>query len=77
MRLLPLVVCVFFISQLASAQTKKGKKSDSKEEKPWDVNTPPGPFKSVNFDLSEGTWMNLDVSPDGNSIVFDLLGDIY
>ncbi|HLG03934.1 MAG TPA: amidohydrolase [Bacteroidia bacterium] len=47
-------------------------------EKPkWDVNNPPGDFKTVNFTVNEGTWMNLDVSPDGKSIVFDLLGDIY
>jgi len=49
------------------------------KEKPlkWDVNNPGGPFKEVAFTTSEGTWMNLDVSPDGKEIVFDLLGDIY
>jgi Tol biopolymer transport system component len=31
----------------------------------------------MSFDTNEGTWMNLDVSPDGRQIVFDLLGDIY
>lgn len=33
----------------------------------------------VKFDstLSEGTWMSLDVAPDGQTIVFDLLGHIY
>lgn len=43
----------------------------------WDVNNPPGESKEVNFEVSEGTWMNLDVSPDGKTIAFDLLGDIY
>jgi imidazolonepropionase-like amidohydrolase/Tol biopolymer transport system component len=31
----------------------------------------------LSLDTSEGTWMNLDVSPDGKRVVFDLLGDIY
>ena len=26
---------------------------------------------------TEGTWMSLDVSPDGSEVVFDLLGDLY
>ncbi|MDQ3111090.1 MAG: amidohydrolase family protein [Bacteroidota bacterium] len=45
--------------------------------KKWDVNNPPGDFKNVSFTVNEGTWMNLDVSPDGKTIVFDMLGDIY
>ena len=49
------------------------------EKKSWDVNNPEGDwnFKDVTISTDEGTWMNLDVSPDGNQIVFDLLGDIY
>lgn len=57
---------------------EKGDKAGAvKEKKKWDVNNPGGPRKEVNFTVSEGTWMNLDVSPDGKEIVFDLLGDIY
>ncbi|HUH13830.1 MAG TPA: amidohydrolase family protein, partial [Longimicrobiales bacterium] len=43
----------------------------------WDVTTPRGPTKAVDYTVDEGTWMSLDVSPDGRTIVFDLLGDIY
>lgn len=44
----------------------------------WDVNAPPGaPIRQVRIEVDEGTWMNLDVSPDGKSLAFDLLGDIY
>ena len=50
----------------------------AQDEKPkWDVNNAPGNYKDVKFTTSEGTWMNLDVSPDGKEIVFDMLGDIY
>ena len=43
----------------------------------WNVEKPAGPSKSFSFQTTEGTWMNLDVSPDGKDIVFDMLGDIY
>lgn len=47
------------------------------QKKKWDVNDPLGPTSKVEFDTTEGTWMNVDVSPDGRTVVFDLLGDIY
>ena len=50
---------------------------EKKEVKKWDVSNPQGNYKEVNFSTNEGTWMNVDVSPDGKEIVFDLLGDIY
>ncbi|HKS07230.1 MAG TPA: amidohydrolase family protein [Gemmatimonadaceae bacterium] len=33
--------------------------------------------RTVSFTTDEGTWMSLDVSPDGQTIVFDLVGDLY
>ena len=51
--------------------------AEKKEDKKWDVNNPPGPQYDVPIDVTTGTWLSLDVSPDGNEIAFDLLGDIY
>jgi Tol biopolymer transport system component/imidazolonepropionase-like amidohydrolase len=49
-----------------------------KDDKPkWDVNAAHGPTRSIKFTTDEGTWIDLDVSPDGRTIVFDLLGDLY
>ena len=47
------------------------------KDKKWDVAAAFGPVKTIEFTTNEGTWMNLDVSPDGKEVVFDLLGDIY
>ena len=33
--------------------------------------------RTAEFTATEGTWISLDVSPDGQTIVFDLLGDLY
>ena len=49
----------------------------AEEEQAWDVNSIPGESREVVIDTRSGTWMNVDVSPDGKTIAFDLLGDIY
>jgi len=44
----------------------------------WHVNAPENaPLSKIDINVTEGTWMNINVSPNGEHIVFDLLGDIY
>jgi len=47
------------------------------EKDKWDVMNPPGDKREIDINTDNGTWMSLDVSPDGKTIAFDLLGDIY
>ncbi|MBI5214722.1 MAG: PD40 domain-containing protein [Ignavibacteriae bacterium] len=67
------------LSSLVSQPAKpdSSKKDESKKEEKWDIATKHGPTTDIEFDTDEGTWISVDVSPDGKQIVFDLLGDIY
>jgi imidazolonepropionase-like amidohydrolase/Tol biopolymer transport system component len=58
---------------VATPPSDEAKAEDAK----WDVQNPPGPARDIPIDVTRGTWMSVDVSPDGRTIVFDLLGDIY
>lgn len=35
------------------------------------------PTRTIEFETSEATWLSLDLSPDGRTIVFELMGDLY
>lgn len=59
---------MLFLVANASAQDQEDK---------WDVNAAHGPTKRVQFTTDEGTWLNVDISPDGQTLVFDMLGDLY
>ena len=74
---MPKIHFIFLLLSLAGATFAQKNKASKTEEKAWDVNAPGTPSKNVQFTLDEGTWMNLDLSPDGKKITFDLLGDIY
>jgi Tol biopolymer transport system component len=63
---------------IALAGTAAAQAEEAKDPLKWDVSAPPGmTVRQVPIAVEEGTWMNLDVSPDGQTIAFDLLGDIY
>jgi Tol biopolymer transport system component len=54
------------------------KPAEVKKEKPKDGNELlVKPSRTLEFKTDEGTWMALDLSPDGQTIVFELLGDLY
>ena len=73
MRINQWIICALLcaVPLFVAAQEKE------KEKKKWDVNNPGGPYRDVAFSVNEGTWLNIDLSPDGKEIAFDLLGDIY
>ena len=80
---LAVVFCLlgtFSFTAVAPAVAKTSSKKDApvasaaaKEEDPL----PLKPSRKIEFTSNEGTWLSLDVSPDGQSIIFELLGDLY
>ena len=47
------------------------------QDKPADDGFTLKTAETIEFTTDEVTWMQLDVSPDGRTILFDLLGDLY
>ena len=73
-----LLVLVLMATGVVATHARQDAKPEAKPDaKKWDVADPTGPTTPLAFDTSEGTWMNVDVSPDGTQVVFDLLGDVY
>ncbi len=73
---------LFFLTPFAladepDADEESGEEDAEDEEEGWTVDAPPGEPVFVDIDVDEGTWMSLDVHPDGDRLVFDLLGDLY
>src|SRR5258708_6429569 len=59
----------------AQEKDKKEEKKDEKKDEKKGLPLKSG--RKVEFTTDEGTWLSLDVSPDGKTIVFELVGDLY
>ena len=70
-----LTLALVFISSFTIAQEEK--KDDKEKDEKTNKNLPIKPERFFELKTNEGSWMSLDVSPDGEIIIFDLLGDIY
>ena len=71
------IALVLGTSQSVLADENITKKTEESTVEKWSVNNPQGKFTTAKIDVRQGTWMNVDISPDGKTVVFDLLGDIY
>lgn len=77
MRLAVLTLLALFSTAPLFAQQAPAQDSAHADASGWDVTRAHGPTQPVRFTTDEGTWMTVDVSPDGQTLVFDLLGDLY
>ncbi|MBW1688193.1 MAG: PD40 domain-containing protein, partial [Deltaproteobacteria bacterium] len=64
-------VCLFSV-MLASP----GVIAATAQEQPGE-GLPLEPERTIEFTTDEGTWISLDISRDGKTILFELLGDLY
>lgn len=76
-----LTVFTIAVAGAAPVWQESGEDSSATEEKKEEEKEPEGlplkPGHELSYTATEGTWISLDVSPDGKTIVFDLLGDLY
>lgn len=69
------IIGLFALLATASfGQSTTATKDSTKKEK---KDLPLEAGRNFSFDLTEGSWIALDVSPDGEKIIFDFLGDLY
>lgn len=66
-----------FSTQASTLESRQPAHLDHRADPEWNVMEPRGRNYDVNFETEEGTWMSVDISPDGQWVVFDLLGHIY
>jgi imidazolonepropionase-like amidohydrolase/Tol biopolymer transport system component len=71
------IALVTGVTHQAFAEENTAKIPEKAKTEKWLVNSPQGKFTTANIDVRQGTWMNVDISPDGKTLAFDLLGDIY
>ncbi|MBU6365095.1 MAG: PD40 domain-containing protein [Gemmatimonadetes bacterium] len=72
LRLLP-VACALLLPLVVPAQGAPSRGGGRGAE----PTLPLAPARRYALDAREGTWLSVDVSPDGQTLVFDMLGDLF
>lgn len=62
---------------LAHSQEDKAEDAEKKKKGEKKKDLPLKAERRIEFSTDEATWISLDASPDGKTIVFELLGDLY
>ena len=66
-----------FATALALTLTSSLIAQDTENGDEWDVTLARGETREIDFTTDEGTWMSMDISPDGRWVIFDMLGHVY
>jgi Tol biopolymer transport system component len=61
------------VKEKGAAEATSKPKDDPAKKK----GLPLKPDRTIEFSTEEGTWISLDVFPDGKTLVFEILGDLY
>src|SRR3954466_14462765 len=64
-------------ASVVAAQNNAGTARDTARANPIQEGLPLKPERTIRFTTDVGSWLSLDVSPDGQTIVFDHLGDLF
>lgn len=75
MALILLTICLTTVNGQDEGSEKKDTSKVEKKDKKQGISLKPE--RKLPLKTDQGTWMSLDVSPDGKTIAFDLLGDLY
>jgi Tol biopolymer transport system component len=68
-----LAATLFLFAQEDEKTPADSTKTEKKEKK----DLPLEAERTIKIETDEGSWISLDISPDGTTVVFDMLGDLY
>lgn len=75
-----LLAALLLSAPLLAEEAPEAPEAEDGKEGPhaeWSVTEPPGDWETITIDTEEVTWSDVDVHPDGQTLVFHMLGDIY
>jgi Tol biopolymer transport system component len=67
----------FFLLLFLTSTTLVAQEKKKDSTKVATKELPLEPERKISFNTKQGTWISVDVHPDGKTIIFDMMGDLY